>query len=96
MTMNAEPDTQEEIPQRLIDLREELTEVRTAIRQAYRAASLSVAGRSISRQQLTILKEREAELTWNIQECLRNGSFGRTVFRNRFISYGYGYGYGPA
>ena len=68
---------------RLDDIKAELTLVRTKISEAYSGSSISVDGHSLSRQSIESLKEREAELTWYLQESLQGGPFGAVVIRGK-------------
>ena len=61
---------------RIDDIKAELELVRAEIQKAEVATSLSVAGRSLSRQSLDGLQQREAQLSWWIQEYYANGPFG--------------------
>ena len=65
---------------RIDDLKAELTTIREHISEAEGAASLSVDGRSLTRQNLQALRDREASLTWAIQSYYRRNSLGRIEF----------------
>lgn len=67
---------------RIDELKTELTSIRARISEATEAASLSIEVRSLTRQGLESLREREAELSWAIEEYYSGSPFGqRTVFR---------------
>lgn len=65
---------------RIDDLKSELEAVRQAIRDSYGASSLSLEGRSLTRQSLGILREREAELEHAINAYYRGSSIGQIRF----------------
>ena len=69
---------------RLKELRDELDEVRSRIRNAYKGPSVSLEGHSLTRQSLDLLEQREATLTWDIQELLQDGPFGATIIKGRY------------
>ena len=62
---------------RIDDLWEELVEVRAQIKTAYEASAVSVDGRGMTRQNLTVLREREAELSQAIRQLKRGTIFGK-------------------
>lgn len=66
---------------RIDELKAELTTIRERISEASEAASLSIEGRSLTRQALVVLQEREAELTWAIQEYYTGSPFHRIRFQ---------------
>lgn len=66
---------------RIDEMKAELADVRQRLSEARKAASLSIDGRSLTRQGMTELEDREAVLTYEIESFYRGSSFGRTVFR---------------
>ena len=75
--------TPEQPESRLDELREELKEVRLKIREAYSGPSVALDGHSLQRQSIETLEAREAKLTWDISECLRDGPFGEVQIEGR-------------
>ena len=62
---------------RIDDMKAELQAVRQQIASATEAVSLSTSGRSLTRQSLSELRKREAELSWAIDEHYRGGPLKR-------------------
>lgn len=65
---------------RIDEIRADLASVRQRIREATEAASVSADGRSLTRQGLDVLVQREGQLEWALHEALTGSPFGRTEF----------------
>ena len=66
---------------RIDDMKAELAALRQTIADTEAAASVSVDGRSLTRQSLAELRSREAQLTWAISGFYRGTSLGRIEFQ---------------
>ena len=73
---------------RIDNLKAELVRVRTKLDEAYDGTGVSLEGHSLTRQSITILKEREAELTWDIQSALKGGFLSSIVVKGRYDDVG--------
>ena len=62
------------------EIAQDLEAVRSRIREAMEAVSVSSDGRTLTRQGLDMLRQREAELTWQLQTALTRSPFSRTTF----------------
>ena len=65
---------------RIDELKADLATVRQAIRDAYSASSVSMDGRSLTRQQISELRKDEARLEQAIRRLLTGEPFGVIEF----------------
>ena len=68
---------------RIMELRTELAAVRAAIAETYSASAVGDDNRSLTRQRLDFLLQREASLSWSLGEAIDD-----KVVRSIGVTYG--------